>query len=274
MLQDSSHNCRDRTRRARSVEAVSDVVEKLQRATVRYEPSDVPVKDERQRVRGAQVRIETAGKIVETTVIPMEGDGPHGWIAEAKQVEELYEQGLIAIKLALAEAANEGARGRRGTIELGVDDAELTPRTGPATSREREARPIPVEQLAGWRAEAEGLDELAARGTDHRARVAVMDVDVVLSLLDEVDRLRRALRMHADDGLSVAGAIATATLSRWREEAVRVSESDPDERRLADRLLAAMNEIEGRRRGARAELGVLDRPVAAEELGRVNRQPG
>jgi hypothetical protein len=33
-------------------------------------------------------------------------------------VEELYERGLITIKIALVEAANEGARGKSGTIEL------------------------------------------------------------------------------------------------------------------------------------------------------------
>jgi len=51
-------------------------------------------------------------------------------------------------------------------------------------------RLISVEQLASWRREAEGLDKLAGRGTDSRARVSVIDVSVVLSLLDEVERLR------------------------------------------------------------------------------------
>jgi hypothetical protein len=45
----------------------------LMRATVKYEPADVPVNDARLRVRGARVRIEAAGQVLETTVIPPRG---------------------------------------------------------------------------------------------------------------------------------------------------------------------------------------------------------
>jgi hypothetical protein len=62
--------------------------------------------------------------VVETTLIPPEGEGPAGWIGEARRVEELYEQGLLTIKLALAEAAKEGARGKSATIELGTSAAD------------------------------------------------------------------------------------------------------------------------------------------------------
>jgi hypothetical protein len=48
------------------------------------------------------------------------------------------------------------------------------------------AKPITAEQLATWRAEAEALDALAERGSERRARVAVKNVSVVLTLLDEV----------------------------------------------------------------------------------------
>lgn len=88
-------------------------------AAVKYEPALVPVNDERREVRGARVRIETAGEVLETTVIPPEGDGPHGWIGAADRVEELNAQGLITLKLALVEAAREGAAGKSGTIDLG-----------------------------------------------------------------------------------------------------------------------------------------------------------
>jgi hypothetical protein len=57
----------------------------LMRATVKYEPADVPVNDARLRVRGARVRIEAAGEVLETTVIPPEGDGPPRWIGEAQR---------------------------------------------------------------------------------------------------------------------------------------------------------------------------------------------
>lgn len=46
-------------------------------------------------------------------------------------------------------------------------------------------RGISVEQLARWRAEARGLDQLASRGSEERARVSVIDASVVLDLLDE-----------------------------------------------------------------------------------------
>jgi hypothetical protein len=54
------------------------------------------------------------------------------------------------------------------------------------------ARPITADQLARWRAEAEALDAVAERGSEHRARAAVMDVSVVLALLDEIERLKEA----------------------------------------------------------------------------------
>jgi hypothetical protein len=51
-------------------------------------------------------------------------------------------------------------------------------------------QPIAAEQLAKWRAEATALDALEQRGNARRALVSVVDVDVVLSLLGEIDRLR------------------------------------------------------------------------------------
>ncbi len=93
-------------------------------AVVKYEPTVVPVNDERRHVRGARVRIETAHEVLETTVIPAEGSGPRDWIGAADRVEELNAQSLITLKLALMEAAQEGAAGKSGTIELSVLPAE------------------------------------------------------------------------------------------------------------------------------------------------------
>jgi hypothetical protein len=59
------------------------------------------------------------------------------------------------------------------------------------------ARPITGEQLSSWRAEAEALDALVERGNDRRARMAVMDVSVVLALLDEIDRLNTSREVIA-----------------------------------------------------------------------------
>ena len=125
--------------------------------------------------------------------------------------------------------------------------------------RNMNERPISSEQLARWRREAEGLDKLADRGTDRRARVAVVDVDIVLSLLDEVERLRRELSVHANDGSLAAGPIPAATLQRWRAHAEQVSAND-ERWMLADRLLTAIQEVEGRRRGAAAALGLSAQP--------------
>jgi hypothetical protein len=58
-------------------------------------------------------------------------------------------------------------------------------------------RPITAEQLQRWRAEAKGLDALAEHGSDRRARVAVMDVSVVLALLDEIQRLKTCVHPGA-----------------------------------------------------------------------------
>src|SRR5262245_2299293 len=60
---------------------------------------------------------------------------------------------------------------------------------GKQMSRER---PIPAEQLDRWREEAEALDVREPHGSERRARVAVMDVSVVLDLLDEIDSLKAA----------------------------------------------------------------------------------
>jgi hypothetical protein len=119
-------------------------------AKLRYEPADVPVKDERQRVRGALVRIDAGGEVFETTVIPPEGDGPAGWIGEARRVEELYEQGLITIKLALVEAAKEGALGRSATIEIGADGTSAASDGAERSANLRPRSTIAVEQLARW----------------------------------------------------------------------------------------------------------------------------
>jgi hypothetical protein len=121
--------------------------------------------------------------------------------------------------------------------------------------------PISVEQLASWRREAQGLDKLADRDSDRRARVTVMDVSVVLSLLDEVERLRGTLSVHANDGSLAVGPIPATTLQLWRADARQVSVDD-ERWMLADRLLCAIDELEGRRRGAAAALGraVPDRP--------------
>lgn len=241
------------------------MAEKLQRGILRYQPADVPVRDDRRRVRGAQVRIEAGGEVLDTTVIPPEGDGPAGWIGEARRVEDLYERGLITIKLALVEAAKEGALGNSATIELGPDGASEAASTaasdGAVASSSAEGHPagvgpsstraIPLEQLARWRREAAGLDKLASRDTDRRARVSVIDVSVVLELLDEVDRLRRELAIHAHQ--DQAGPIPAEALKRWRIEA-EAAESNPETWKLADRLLAAIDEIEGRRSGAAAAL--------------------
>lgn len=65
--------------------------------------------------------------------------------------------------------------------------------------------------------------------------------------LDEVERLRRELSLHATaDG---PGPIPAESLRRWRTEA------EAAESTLADRLLAVIDEIEARRRGAAAGLG-------------------
>jgi hypothetical protein len=55
--------------------------ESQSRATLEYEPAEVPVMDTRQHVRGAKVRIEVAGQLLKTTVIPPEGTGPESWSA-------------------------------------------------------------------------------------------------------------------------------------------------------------------------------------------------
>jgi hypothetical protein len=99
--------------------------------------------------------------------------------------------------------------------------------------------PIGAEQLARWRLEA-----TRAR----RAKGSAMDADVVLALLDEVERLRRAIVVHATT--DNRGVIPSAMLSRWRADA-EAAESNPETWQLANRLLAAMDEIEGHRSASR-----------------------
>jgi hypothetical protein len=88
--------------------------------------------------------------VVETTLIPPEGEGPAGWIGEARRVEELYEQGLLTIKLALAEATKEGARGKSATIELGTSAADGAKMAASASHDQRPAAPSGARE---WLAE-------------------------------------------------------------------------------------------------------------------------
>jgi hypothetical protein len=58
-------------------------------------------------------------------------------------------------------------------------------------------RPLAADVLARWRAEASALDALEPRDTDRRARVSVIDVSVVLTLLDEIEKLKTCVHAGA-----------------------------------------------------------------------------
>jgi len=118
------------------------------------------------------------------------------------------------------------------------------------------ARPITGEQLSSWRAEAEALDALVERGNDRRARMAVMDVSVVLALLDEIDRLKEAFVPRPLQNSEGVGSIPHERLSQWRSDAERWQEDPLDPRAdvwtACARLLAAIDELERRRSASAA----------------------
>ena len=110
-------------------------------------------------------------------------------------------------------------------------------------------RHISDAQLELWRAEARALDALAEHGSDRRARVAVMDVSVVLALLDELERreamsVARLVQYNDDD----VGSIPAERLLQWRSDAERwQSEPHADVWIICDRLLATIDELQRRR---------------------------
>lgn len=96
---------------------------------------------------------------------------------------------------ALQAATLRATRSCSSALAIALGLVNLPERVRPATLMPM-TKAISGEQLEQWRAEASRLDAQCERGTERRARNAVMDVSIVLALLDEVERLRAGWRPH------------------------------------------------------------------------------
>lgn len=110
-----------------------------------------------------------------------------------------------------------------GTVWMGWVQLPRHEAEHPASVRPSSPSAIAVEQLARWRQETAGLDKLAARDTDRRALVSVIDVSVVGLLLDEVDRLRRELVYSCSSGPK--RPFETLCRQLWRAHALGATET-------------------------------------------------
>lgn len=88
------------------------------RLRIAWEPAEVPVSDERQNVKGAQVCIWAKGTLVslfEGKIIPREGVSLECWLGERLASEIAGKHDLVE---ALADAAERGAAGKSGEIHV------------------------------------------------------------------------------------------------------------------------------------------------------------